>query len=156
MGKTIYVVTSGSYSDYGIDAMFSTEAKANQFIDKYGKSSYDSMGIEEYVLDEVTDLLDKGMVQWSVQMNYDGDVIKVVETNNYGLANATNSFWYGPRRADNPKTNLNMNTYVFAKDKDHAVKIAGERRTRAIALNLWGEATEFNKIMQHEEANQSL
>lgn len=46
---TIYIVTSGSYSDYGIDAVFSSEENAQTFIDQ--NSPFLDMGIEEYELD---------------------------------------------------------------------------------------------------------
>ena len=44
---TIYVVTSGTYSDYGINAMFSTKTLAEEWIAKL-EGSYD---IEEWELD---------------------------------------------------------------------------------------------------------
>ena len=45
--KTAYVVTSGEYSDYHIDGVFSDEEKANVFADK--KSD---RGVEEYDIDD--------------------------------------------------------------------------------------------------------
>lgn len=54
--KTIYVVTSGMYSDYSIDAMFTTKEKAEEYIvlgEKYGKCTYDDTPfIEEWILDD--------------------------------------------------------------------------------------------------------
>ena len=32
----IYIVTSGEYSDYAIDAVFSTEEKAHEYIQQHG------------------------------------------------------------------------------------------------------------------------
>jgi hypothetical protein len=50
--STIYVVTSGSYSDYHTDALFSTKEKAQAWIDiaSYGKGG--DYQIEEWPLDE--------------------------------------------------------------------------------------------------------
>ena len=52
--KTIYVVTSGSYSDYSINGLFSTLEKAQAFMDK-NKSELccDQGDIEEWNLDEL-------------------------------------------------------------------------------------------------------
>ena len=33
--------------------------------------------------------------------------------------------------------NVNMRAYVWAKDEEHAVKVANEWRTRIVANNLW-------------------
>lgn len=54
---TIYIVTSGEYSDYGIDGIFSTKSKAETFIEEckkqtYLKSDYEA---EEWELDDKTE-----------------------------------------------------------------------------------------------------
>ena len=43
----IYVVTSGEYSNYSIEGIFSTKEKADAFVSKYSDG-----GVEEYELDE--------------------------------------------------------------------------------------------------------
>lgn len=51
----LYVVTSGEYSDYGINSIFSTKEKAQAYIDrsnKLGIDNYLGWNIEEYELDE--------------------------------------------------------------------------------------------------------
>ena len=48
--KKIYMVTSGCYSDYCINAVFSTREKAEEYID--GGNAYSDSDIEEYDLDE--------------------------------------------------------------------------------------------------------
>ena len=65
--ETIYIVTSGEYSDYGINGVFTTEEKAQSYNDKYNRL---------YIYD------------------------------------------------------------IWAKDENHAVKIANERRGQLIATNL--------------------
>ena len=54
---TVYIVTSGEYSDYGIDAIFSTYDKAEKFIALKNdeKNSYlwhEEYNIEEYAVDD--------------------------------------------------------------------------------------------------------
>ena len=53
----VYVVTSGEYSDYGIDAIFSTIEGAEEYKEmaikfKWGNSYYNQFNIEEWELDE--------------------------------------------------------------------------------------------------------
>lgn len=53
---TIYAVASGSYSDYGINAIFTTEELAQKYIDASGKG-YDGR-IEEYTLYDDTTVIE--------------------------------------------------------------------------------------------------
>lgn len=48
----VYVVTSGSYSDYGIDAIFSTKELAETYVSRMdNNSSYSGYNIEEWPID---------------------------------------------------------------------------------------------------------
>ena len=49
----IYVVTSGQYSDYGINGVFTVKEKAQKYVDIYNacEADYDSARIEEYEAD---------------------------------------------------------------------------------------------------------
>ena len=52
--RTVYVVSSGQYSDYGIIAVFLDKQRAEQFVTEYNKTDkYDSADIEEWNADEV-------------------------------------------------------------------------------------------------------
>lgn len=56
----VYIVTSGCYSDYGIEACFSTKEKAQEYINNSKKTknySYRDIGIEEYELDGKTEIV---------------------------------------------------------------------------------------------------
>jgi hypothetical protein len=47
--KKVYIVTSGTYSDYGINSVFQSEEKAQEFVDLMEKrSSYSEYDIEEH------------------------------------------------------------------------------------------------------------
>ena len=49
MTSTIYVVTSGSYSDYHIEQVFLNKEKAEEYIEKFNKATvYDEARLEEY------------------------------------------------------------------------------------------------------------
>lgn len=53
--QTVYLVTSGCYSDYRLDAIFSTREKAQKYINirKREENYWDPNDIEEWTLDEL-------------------------------------------------------------------------------------------------------
>lgn len=134
--KTIYVVTSGSYSDYGINAVFDDKELAEKFVKLHG-SNYD---IEEYECNKHKDMLLKNMFPHYVQMQENGDVIQC-----------------GCYDFDDFKVKINFKEYYktplqkimvvlcYARDKEHAIKIASEKRMQVIALNRWGIDNPLNE-----------
>ena len=67
----IYVVTSGSYSDYGIDAIFSTKEKAESFV-RLGNEkirNYAKYEVEEWDLDACADQIPRAT--YEVRGSYD-------------------------------------------------------------------------------------
>jgi hypothetical protein len=125
--KKIYAVTSGTYSDYRIDAMFSSKENAQNFIDAFEKR-YDEFRIEEYELDAVVPTNKKA---YFVRMDKLGNVKEIyISDSAYSFSkNANISFTFD---------NTIMNCYVFAKDENHAIKIANEKRVFILAENKWG------------------
>jgi hypothetical protein len=54
MNKTIYVLTTGSYSDYMIIGVYSSEEYAQEAMRRYDLlNPYDGSEIEEFVLDNM-------------------------------------------------------------------------------------------------------
>ena len=47
----VFIVTSGEYSDYGIDRVFSTEEKAKEWVDVIASMYGGNYNIEQYELD---------------------------------------------------------------------------------------------------------
>ena len=83
--KTVYAVSSGSYSDYRVNALFSSKEKAKEFIEVMQKDNpySDYNGIEEYQLDPPTvDLIKRGYSVWNVLMLRDGEVERTRKTDN--------------------------------------------------------------------------
>lgn len=141
MTTIIYAVSTGSYSDYRVDALFSTEQLAQDYIDSLRTHAHmDNPRIEQYRLDEYTDKLKAGLLPWMVFMQRDGstddDSIREVspdfDTTQHIVINSGNIY----------EINLLIRVHCWARDKDHAVKIANERRTVAIL------AGEFEKAEQ--------
>lgn len=121
---TIYVVSTGDYSDYHILGVCSTKEKAVTLQTATGADH-----LEEWPLDELADMAAKGFREWRVQMQRDGTVI---ECRCSALSERTDLRDYaGPGN--------NVRFYCNAKSQDHAVKIANERRAQMIANNEWSE-----------------
>jgi len=122
---TVYVVTSGCYSDYGIAAIFSTEERANIYLTESEiEDGYGGGSVEEYQLNEPFEFI----VQYKISMEKDGDVSWIKR---YKVSNPDNMAGY---------TNILHNgmwAYVEVDDEQHAIKIANERRTRIIAEDNW-------------------
>lgn len=123
--KTIYVCTSGSYSDYSIRGVFDNEELAKDFCSKFG------CNIEEYTLNPFAKQLRKGYDPFFVHMTKEGDTVQIHrEDSAYGFEN---DFNYGF------DVNKNMYVHCFASSAQHAIKIANERRVALIANDQWGK-----------------
>ena len=69
----VYVVTSGEWSDFRIDAMFSTRKKADNYVDFRSFDEYDDChGVTEYTLDECNYAPPKSM---NVHGNFGDDAL---------------------------------------------------------------------------------
>ena len=119
MEKKIYIVTSGEYSDYGIDAVFTTKEKAVDYVEQHGTD----YNIEEYSLDEEVEkktqlwciefCVENGKLCEACPTSYDRN--KVVDT-----CYIFDSFGYR-------KYEPYIRFYIDADSMDRAVKIARER-----------------------------
>ena len=127
---TIYVVTSGEYSDYSIRALFSTKELAQDFIDIQPNPQYHR--IEEYEIDKFERHIREDMRCYRVAMDIDGnssvypsdfDSNDEEYLNLYHQSNGVKSFV----------------TYLYAKDEAHAAKIANEKRVQLIASGEWSK-----------------
>ena len=134
MAKQIFAVTSGSYSDYRVNALFSTRAKAQAFIDAVKDSDINS--IEAYDLDPpVADLMGRGYVPWHVRMKRNGDVLSTSsEASVYRVESANRTevnLWGAVNEAQT------LVVVCWAKSSDAAIKIANEKRAELIASGKW-------------------
>ncbi len=132
----IYIVTTGVYSDYSINAVFSTKKLAKEYIKKYGLKK-DECRIEEYKIDSVIlDFPEPNL--FKVYMRENGDVFdisKCLEFSKGTVLYALNKkyeFYY-----DNMLDEYLLQIYVFAKTKKHAIKIVNEKRVQLIAEHKW-------------------
>jgi hypothetical protein len=112
----VYVVTDGSYSDYSIRGVFSTEQKAQKFIDHLG-NNLDSPTIEEWNLDDFDS--DDERLPIKVTMDKYGNE---AECEHYVSVFTTFNV------VDTNRFNNKLCVNVRAKDDKHAIKIANEIR----------------------------
>jgi len=129
--KKVYIVSHGTYSDYCIDGVFSTKEKAEAFIETFPRDSMYAKEIEVWKLDAFDDVIKavEGKKVFQVEMDIvTGDVSK------NGIKEYTGELWESQLALER-KYIINkgfIEAYVFADDKEHAVKIVGEQRTRII------------------------
>lgn len=131
--KMVYAVSEGSYSDYRIVAIFSSEELAQQFMNEVIGDR-----IETYPLNPPdADLYRQGYRVWYVSMYMDGGCRKVMydkdrwdevdEDVRHGIDKPFN--WkdgYGPDREY-------IYQHLWAKSEEHAIKILNEKRAQMLA-----------------------
>lgn len=137
--KTIYIVTSGDYSDYRINSVFDTRDKAEKFIEHIREkvSEYDAKycTVEEWELNKFYSEIERGLRCFSVHYPdiENGDsFIAEEEKPRDGNERHWQSILVN-------RTDTNYMVYVWAKDKQLALKIANEKRVQYLAS---GRATQ--------------
>jgi len=138
--KRVYTVSSGCYSDYRVNAIFSTKKLAKEFKRLVPDSDYND--IEEYELDPPTaDLIKRGYSIWIVHMLIDGTTERVdrAEVCLYNVTREEHSIWrrtQAPAYKDKGIPDILIST-VWAKTEKQAIKIVNEHRTQMIANGQW-------------------
>jgi len=142
--SNVWTVSSGSYSDYRIVGIFSTEAKATKFYETR-KLVDDEIGSVSW---EELDPAPPTVVQTiTVQMFSDGTTYdlnpKWEEVPYLGFRGFGSYFYYA-----NLSPNRDFPTYagqlvlvwtVEVTDPIHAVKVVNEKRAQILAAGLWGQ-----------------
>lgn len=128
----VYLVSSGEYSDYSIDGIFSSKEKAMAFMYHFHKE--DGYGgyndVAEREVDPWGEQIDQGLTLWRVYIRKQGDTDRCSMID--PSSNEVGYEFYGNA----------LCFQVWAKNQDHAIKIAGERRARIIADGGWPEGKE--------------
>ncbi len=112
----VYIVTTGIYSDYQIRAVFSDETNAQTLAGKLAEAN----DVEEWEVDST--IIEPGMDLWQVTMTGAGEVLGA-ETETYAVAS-----WWRVWERDG-----NLHGQCWANNREHAVKIANEKRLMMIA-----------------------
>ncbi len=137
MGKSVWVIEHGQYSDYSVIGVYTTKEKAQLVCDTINKDIiYDEATIAEWPLDPAADELANGMSRYYVSMRWDGTTDEVTrgEVHYYDLDDETRAY----QRFDHKDRKVLGKTFtMWARDEKHAIKIANERRTRLISEGGW-------------------
>ncbi len=131
--STIYLVSSGDYSDYSVHAAFSTKDKAEKFIDAFAKPNYSQFEIEERRLDPCEAEIKKGLSPYRVFMRKSGNSECSKMDDMYSIPIATEVELL--TKTYHGKSSLRIEGWF--KSKEHAVKVANEKRTAMIANGEW-------------------
>ncbi len=132
--KLVYLVESGSYSDYHVVGVYSTRENAQLVAEKIGGD------VAERPLDLAADELRKGFTTWQVLMDRTGaaHLVRRQEFSDYRLDNEAH-VW----RKGTPMLPMNLpdclSVTCLARSERHAIKIANEKRTQMIAQGDWEE-----------------
>ena len=138
----VFLVTAGDYSDYRLIACFTTNRKAQAFIDAVDDKHVEFNDIEVRELNpDTVNMLSNGYSIWLIQMLKNGNTERVekLDCNVYNAVCERLTMW---RRSTAPAyigKNIPdiMMFNIWAKDKTSAVKIANEKRAQMIANNEW-------------------
>jgi len=116
---TVFMVSSGSYSDYGVDGIYSTRELAEEAKKRFGSDN----DIEEIEQDAMPSLND-GLYAWEVYFDDGGDVERCEYTSPNHLCWDTH--WMIGR---------SVRVICRARDEAHAIKVASEKRAQFLATN---------------------
>jgi hypothetical protein len=128
--RKVYLVTKGEYSDYRIEAIFSTRYRATKYRKKWGGE------IETWKLDApIPDTI------VGVEMKPDGEVTDTWEIPCSVGGEGFRSFTIG--------SNL-LTWYVKTEDKQRAIKVVNEKRIQILALGIWGDVKKVKQMMDNK------
>lgn len=131
----VYVVSTGEDSDYEIDSIFSDEERAKKCAGMID-SGHASSNVDEFTLDPEKEILRRGYGYWRVHMFSDGE-------GTFTVVSQRKPDGFDSEYAEVFKATWTMSGKGYlkcrmkARDRDHAVKIANERRTAILAAHLW-------------------
>ena len=129
----VYVVTTGDYSDYHIEAIFSTKELADEYVRRGGEE----YNVEEWELDTT---IPDNLIR--VSMFLDGRVDAVEK--NKGSHMSTESLFVDGEL---------LIWYVKADSEDRAIKVANEQRIQILALGIWGDDEKVKQMMRSATSN---
>jgi len=137
----VYVVTTGDYSDYHIEAIFSTKELADEYVRRGG----DEYEVDEWELDTpIPDALIR------VSMFLDGRVdsvdhviVKEIKGSSEGFYMFTESF----------NGDVVLIWYVKTDSEERAIKVVNEKRIQILALGIWGDEEKVKQMISGATGN---
>jgi hypothetical protein len=143
----IWLIEQGRYSDYHVVGVYDSEKKAREVADAINAGdTSDEARVSSRVLNPGVDELRAGLRLYLVTIQRDGTVekCKLRDVSGYDLMSPPAQMW---RRSTAPMYQGRdgfpdvMWVTCWARDENHAIKIANEHRTQFIALGEWDTVT---------------
>ena len=137
MSQKIWVIEDGDYSDYKVVGVYSTRENAETALAAMAVTrTYNPPTIEEWKMDPGIEEMYAGLSRISVSMKRDGSTIEVQHVT--AIEESFEDFPGGPYEPgryakDYVPGEKRIRYTVWARDEQHAVKIANEYRAQAIA-----------------------
>lgn len=131
----IYVVTSGEYSDYKIEVIYSTREMAEEYANKHNKlKKYGSADeVTEFELDTPIEkhefiyiIMDKQGNTYSIEREFN-------RKEGFGSANETVFSWT-----------------VQTTDEKRAIKVVNEKRIQILAAGIWGDYKAIEALFRRD------
>lgn len=123
MRDKVYIVDSGSYSDYRIEAVFATEEEAKKYI-------YEVLGDKDHKYDywecELSTILEK--YEYEIDICWDDFTIKDIRVSGFRVGRKKDYIRYWG------EDSKSLQIVVQADTAERAIKIASERLTQIKAL----------------------
>lgn len=134
--RKVWAIEQGEYSDYRVIGVFSSRKNAERILDKIGKGGYGPPEIVEWTLDPGINEMNTGLEPYNIRIDYSGQVERC-EPGTWNSYDMLTNLWSWKRTTAPAFMGQNINDaidgVVFAKDKEHAIKIANDRRVALIA-----------------------
>lgn len=140
----IYVVTTGEYSDYHILGVYSTKEKAKACVKSYGAAC-----AETYELDEYTPRV--GYYGVTIKKNFEASAYPhILEPYELEKENGIPSY---VKNLNSPSFSIggddaNLYWNMEAKDEKTAIKVASEKLTQILALEIWNDNDAVRKLFK--------
>lgn len=127
--KIIYIVTQGEYSEDSINAVFDSKELAESYVSSFKDHALNGICIEEHKLNPFKEQIEKGLKAYFIRIDRKGQTESIYHQSSCSLFESSEyKITYDKKF---------MNVHCFAKDEEHAVKIANERRIVMISNGEW-------------------
>lgn len=126
----VWVVETGCYSDRRITGIYTNEAEVENI-----RASFDC-SISEWETDKGLEGARQGLTWFRVSIRRDGEVLDVeLPSSDYNDPPSETSHYFCDW--DSERKKLAMNVDCWARDEQHAIKIASEYLTMTLARGDW-------------------
>lgn len=147
MSNKVYIVTSGEYSDYRINAVFSTREKAQEFLDICNQNQRDLIGSSAEIEEWDLDIPRETWLSTHIYMFSNGDVSSAYT---YLTARGNSAPSFGGFAYSMPKSGERLLSWtVRTGDKERAIKMVNEKRALILSHNLWADEEGVRRLLDN-------